>query len=76
MDKPYDLKVLGSKLKERGVDVAEEAVKVLVEELFNWVDESAKLSINPYDDVVALVLPKLRDAALSQVDKIDGKIGE
>jgi hypothetical protein len=75
MDKAYDLKALGEKLKGRGLDLAEESVKILVEESFDWVAESAKLSATPYDDMAAVILPKLKELALAAVDKIDGQVG-
>ena len=38
---------------------AEEAAKVLAEETFAWLEESAKLSATPYDDMALFVLPSL-----------------
>lgn len=73
MEKAYDLKVLASKLKERGLDLAEDAAVIVVEELFAWVEESAKASTTPYDDMGLIVLPQLKELALDGVDKIDGK---
>ena len=75
MDKPYDVKALAERFKGRGLDLAEEAAKIAVEELFSWVEESAKLSSSPYDDMALLILPKLKDAALGAVDKIDSQVG-
>lgn len=72
MEKAYDVKVLADKLKGRGLDVAEEAAKVIIEETLNWVEESAKLSATPYDDMGLIVLPKLKEIALKEADKIDG----
>jgi hypothetical protein len=75
MTKAYDIAVLAEKLKGRGLDVAEEAVKVLVEEMFVWVEESAKLSATPYDDMAMIILPQMKAMAVKAVDKIDGQIG-
>lgn len=75
MVKAYDLVDLVSRLKGRGLDVAEEAGKVVVEEVFAWVSESAKVSATPYDDMALIVLPQLKAFALTEVDKIDGKVG-
>lgn len=72
MEKAYDVKALAEKLKGRGLDVAEEAAKVIVEETFAWVEESAKLSATPYDDMGLIILPKLKELALKEIDKIDG----
>ena len=76
MEKAYDLKELAKKLKAKGLDVGEEMVVVLVEETFDWAAESAVLSKNPYDDILAVVAPHLKTAALAQVDKIDGEDDE
>lgn len=75
MDKAYDLKDLAAKLKGRGLDVAEEGARVVVEELDKWLIESAALSENKIDDVAALGIPQLEKLALAYVDKIDGKVG-
>lgn len=73
MEKAYDLKVLAEKLKARSLDLAEDAAVIVVEELFNWVEESAKLSPTPYDDMGLVIVPQLKRLALEGVDKIDGK---
>lgn len=75
MEKAYDLSALAAQLKGRGLDLAEESLKIVVHELFVWVSESAKLSATPYDDMALLVLPHLEKLALDQVDKIDGQVG-
>ena len=74
--KAYDLKVLGKRLKDKGLDLGEEAVALLVEELMDWAAESAVVSKNPYDDILAVAVPHLKAAALAQVDKIDGEDDE
>lgn len=75
MEKAYDLKALANQLKGRGLDVAEEGAKLVVEELCKWVEESAKISPTPYDDMAMVILPKIKSLALEQVDKIDGQVG-
>lgn len=75
MEKAYDPKALVEKLKGRGLDLAEDAGKIIVEELFVWVEESAKLSASPYDDMALIVMPQLKEKALAFVDKIDGVEG-
>ena len=75
MEKAYDLKVLGEKLKGKGLDVAEESLKIVVDELFVWLTESAVMSPNVYDDMMALVYPQAKKYILEQVDKIDGQEG-
>lgn len=69
----YDIKVLGEKLKSRGLNVAEDALKGLVEDVFSWVEDSVKESATPYDDIALGVLPVIKSATLSKIDQIDGQ---
>lgn len=74
MSKAYSLKLLVSKLKEKGLDVTEDMAIVLVEVLFDWAQESAKVSSTKIDDFVALFYPKVKKLILEDlVDQIDGK---
>lgn len=75
MEKAYDIKELGAKLKANGLDIAEEAAEVIVKSVFEWVEESAIVSPFPYDDFLTIVLPKLKELSLKQVDKIDNEVG-
>lgn len=75
MEKAYDTTDLVAKLKSRGLDLAEEGAKIVLEEVEKWVTESAKLSATPYDDLALIILPQLKTLALSQIDKIDGAVG-
>ena len=72
--KAYDLKVLTSKLKGRGLDFAEEAAAIMVEELSDWIVESAAISPTPFDDIAAIVMPTLKKEIMKQVDKINGEV--
>lgn len=71
----YELKVLAEKLKAKGLDVAEDAAKILVEETLNWVSEEALKSENKVDDLLVVIIPVLKPHILSAVDKIDGVKG-
>lgn len=73
--KAYEIKVLIAKFKARGLDLAEEAARMIVEETCNWIVESAAISENKIDDVVALGIPQLKVIVLPLVDKIDGQVG-
>lgn len=73
--KAYDLKVLIEKLKARGLDLGEEAAKMAIEEICAWVQESAVISENKFDDVAVLAMPELKKLALQLADKIDGQEG-
>jgi len=71
----YDLKDLVEKLKERGLDVAEDAAKALVESVLDWVADSAIKSENKVDDLLAGFIPVIKPAIMEAIDKIDGKVG-
>lgn len=75
MEKAYDFSALASKLQNRGLDLAEEAAKLAVEEILKWVEESAEISENKFDDVIIAVLPLIKDQALEVIDHIDGEEG-
>jgi hypothetical protein len=70
----YEIGKLVEKLKVVGLDVAEDGAKKAVVEVFAWVEESAKESSIPYDDLALIVLPKVKDFVIEQLDKIDGKV--
>jgi hypothetical protein len=71
----YDIKHLAEILKTKGLVLAEESAEILVESVFQWVEESAKLSATPYDDMALLVLPQIKGFVKKAVDKIDGQEG-
>jgi hypothetical protein len=73
--KAYDLKALVAKLKSHGLEVAEEGAEVVAKSVFEWLEESAKVSENKYDDLALAVLPLIKPIALKQIDKIDGVEG-
>lgn len=75
MVKAYDVKELVAKYKARGLDIAEDAAIMILEETMDWVEESAKISTTPYDDIVAVVIPVAKKEAMKAIDKIDGKVG-
>lgn len=75
MNKAYDLAALLVLLKGRGLDLAEEGAKIVVEEMVNWLEQSAQLSSTPYDDLLLVIYPQLKQMALGLADKIDGQVG-
>lgn len=75
MEKAYDIKDLGAKLKARGLDIAEEALIILWEETIEWVKASAAISATPYDDMAMVIMPQLDKAVRDGIDKVDGKEG-
>lgn len=75
MEKAYDIKALGEQLKAQGLDMAEDAAGKVYVALKTWLTESAKLSKNPFDDMVAAFLPQVDAVVMPQIDKIDGQVG-
>lgn len=75
MTTAYDLAGLVLKLKGRGLDLAEEGAKIVIEEMMGWLDESATLSATPYDDLLKVIYPQVKAFALATADKIDGVTG-
>lgn len=75
MEKAYDLKDLVAKLKDKGLDLAEEAAKIVFEASLDWAAESAVKSENKIDDFVVGLLPLAKSHILAQIDKIDGEVG-
>lgn len=73
MEKAYDLGALVDILKDQGLDLAEDAAKIVVDAVLEWVAQSAAKSENKYDDLLIAVLPILKTEALKLVDHIDGK---
>lgn len=67
----YDVKLLVEKLKAQGLEIAEESAKVVAEALFDWIEESAKISKSPYDDMALLVMPHLKKLAMDNIEKIN-----
>lgn len=75
MEKAYEIGGLVEKLKGKGLDLAEDGAKHIVESVFEWLQESAILSETPYDNMALVVYPSLKVMALGAADKIDGKVG-
>ena len=46
-----------------------------INKVFDFFEESAKLSETPYDDMALLILPQIKKMALEQIDKVDGEQG-
>ena len=75
MEKAYDLKDLGSRLKGKGLDLAEDAAGIILDSTIDWLVESAIKSENKIDDIVAPLLVAVKPYIKEQIDKIDGKVG-
>jgi hypothetical protein len=75
MKQAYDLMALAEKLQARGLQNAEKMAADVYVDLKAWLQESAKLSENPYDDIAMPFLKQLDPVIMPQIDKINGKIG-
>lgn len=75
MDKAYSVKALVASFKEAGIEIGEDAAIKAVEILIKFFEDSAKLSENKFDDIVAGLLPTLKPYIMEQLDRIDGKKG-
>lgn len=71
MQKAYDPKELLEVLKSKGMVIAEDAAMILIDSLFEWLDKSADLSENKYDDLLKAVMPILKDEVKKLADDID-----
>jgi hypothetical protein len=71
MEKAYDLQGLLNELKGQGLEMAEESAKIMVLSVFNWIEASAKLSPNPYDDFFMMARPQLMQVIGPALEKIN-----
>lgn len=63
-------------LKAKGLEVAEDTAKLVVEAVFEFAEAAAKASKNTTDDVlVGGLLPLIKPMVLKFVDEIDKKVG-
>lgn len=75
MEKAYDVKDLLNRCKKDGLEIAEAGAGVFYKNLKEWVQESAVLSENKIDDVVAPFVAHLDPIMLPLIDKVDGENG-
>jgi hypothetical protein len=71
MEKAYDLKLLGEELKNEGLEIAEESLKIVIEAMFKFLEKSALLSETPYDNMAVMLYPKIKELILKEVEKIN-----
>lgn len=70
-----DFNKLVERLKGKGLDLAEEAAKLVVVETFGWLEDEIVASESNYDDLLLAVFPSIKKLILDQVDRIDGEVG-
>jgi hypothetical protein len=75
MEKAYDLKDLGLKLKAAGLPIAEEALEHAGAKVYQafkqWAKESAVVSETKIDDVVAPFYDQLDPMVIPLIEKLD-----
>jgi hypothetical protein len=79
MEKAYDLKALGQMIvdeaKKDGLVIAEQALEKLGKAVYvgskNWAKESAVLSSNKIDDVIAPFYDHADPLVIPQIEKLD-----
>lgn len=72
----YGIKGLVSKLKEKGLEVAEDAALNVYEGVKEWaLEEAAKGEHGLIDVAVTAAVPQIDPLIKKQIDKIDGEIG-
>jgi hypothetical protein len=74
MDETVKAELLAD-LKAQGLDVAEDALKGIVEAVFGAVEKLIQASPNKYDDMLLAFLPLAKPMVLELVDKVDGQVG-
>ena len=70
-----DTKKLIEKLKDQGLELTEDAAKMLVGTVFTWAEEEIKNNDNAWDDIFLAVFPPVKKILLDKIDEIDGKKG-
>lgn len=68
-----DTKKLVEKLKNRGINEAEDLLAGIVTDLFDWVAEEGIKSENGIIKIVAGIAPVAKAPILEAVDKLDGE---
>jgi len=68
-------KSLKDMLKEKGLDLAEDAAKLLVDAVLDFAEQAVRDSENKLDDILLAIIPLLRPMLMEYIDKIDGKKG-
>lgn len=69
--KAYDLGRLAEIAKEEGLELVEQGAEAMYKSLKRWLKESAPLSSNSIDDIIAPFLDQLDGLVLPQLDKIN-----
>lgn len=75
MEKAYEVKALLEMCKADGLDLLENELGVVYKNMKKWIQDSAALSENKIDDVIAPFIGQLDPILLPLIDKVDGQVG-
>lgn len=72
----YEIKTLADKLKTKGLDLAEEALNIVLDTATEWALEEAEKGEHGLVDVLVKVsVPQVAPFVKPQIDKLDGEVG-
>jgi hypothetical protein len=71
MEKAYDIKEFVKLVKDEGLELTEEAAKVLNKVTFKWLKLSAEISKTPLDNVLVPFYPLVEAKIEEAADKIN-----
>lgn len=69
-------KALLKELKKAGLNIGEDAVKGVVEAVFDALPKFFLATENKIDDVAVAILPVIKPHVMAALDKIDGEVDE
>lgn len=69
-------KLLLKELKKAGLNIGEEAVKGVVEAVFDALPKFFLATENKVDDLAIAILPIIKPHVIAALDKIDGEVDE
>lgn len=71
MTQAYDVKVLAERMREAGGPEAEKMAKKNLQVIFAWLQESANISPNPYDNIgIPLAISTVTPLIMPALDQI------
>ena len=62
-------------LKAKGIEVAEDALILLLDEVLDYAAKKVIETENKFDDMLIAVLPIIKSQLADLIDKVDGKEG-
>jgi hypothetical protein len=75
MEKAFDFKALGEKLKDKGLPVLENTAEQAYEAVKEWLIESGQIKGGLVQGIIGVAIPAVDGYVKEQLDKIDGNPG-